>query len=46
MSATKKPGGNADTKENKGVAEKAIRKLMEIKGVQIDGAALAKKERT
>jgi hypothetical protein len=33
------PPGNADGCENKGVAEKAIRKNMKTKGLQIDGTA-------
>jgi hypothetical protein len=34
---TKKLGGNADLHQDKGVAEKAIRKTMKIKDLQIDG---------
>jgi hypothetical protein len=34
MSEGKYPGGNADGCENKGVAEKAIRKFMKTKGRQ------------
>jgi hypothetical protein len=40
--ALKKTGGNADVCENIGVAEKAIRKLMKMRGMQIDGEEGAK----
>ena len=33
----KKLGGNADVFENKGVAKKGVRKLMKMRGMQIDG---------
>jgi hypothetical protein len=34
---TKKLGGNADLFQNKGLAEKAIRKTMKIQDLQTDG---------